>query len=407
MIMTPTTLPKLRPLDIQQIMHEGRPSLLVQDPLNLSEQYLVLPQALGPALMLCDGEHDAQAIAVALVIDFGIRIDLETVESLVEALDQALFLENERSEAGMAAALQTYRDAPFRSPRIAGSGYPADAGELRLFFDKYLHEAGDVTPMPASGKAIFSPHIDYQRGGRVYARVWKRAAEMAKAADLVVVLATDHFSGDNQLTLTRQNYATPYGVLPTALPIVDQLAEAIGEDKAFAGELYHTREHSIELVVTWLHHMRGGRPVELVPILTGSFHQFMRNGGQPEDEPSLRALLDILDEASAARNVLVVASGDLAHIGPAFGAEPVGIIERADLRVHDDELMAHLAAGDADGFWRFIKSVEDSKNVCGVSPFYLTLKLVGPVEGEQAGYAVCPADQNNTSVVSVCGMVFG
>ncbi len=35
---------------------------------------------------------------------------------------------------------------------------------------------------------------------------------------------------------------------------------------------------------------------------------------------------------------------------------------------------------------------EDAKNVCGVSPFFLTLKLVGPVEGEQAGYAICPAD---------------
>jgi AmmeMemoRadiSam system protein B len=357
--------------------------------------------------MLCDGQRDVWAITAALVNDFGIRIEQDVVESLVEALDQALFLENARSEASMAATLQAYRDAPFRAPQIAGNGYPADPGELRLFFDKYLHEAGPVTPMPATGKAIFSPHIDYQRGGHVYARVWKRAAEMAKAADLVVVLATDHFSGDNQITLTRQNYATPYGVLPTAVPIVEQLAAAIGEERAFAGELYHTREHSIELVVTWLHHIREGRPVELVPILTGSFHHLLRNGGRPEDEPTLRALLDILAEASAARDVLVVASGDLAHIGPAFGAAPVGIIERADLRVHDDELMALLAAGDADGFWRFIQSVEDSKNVCGVSPFYLTLKLVGPVEGEQAGYAVCPADQHNTSVVSVCGMVFG
>ncbi|HEY53608.1 MAG TPA: AmmeMemoRadiSam system protein B [Caldilineae bacterium] len=405
--MPPTTLPKLRPLDIQQIMHEGRPSLLVQDPLNLSERYLVLPQALGPALMLCDGQHDTQAIAAALVGNFGIRIELDVVEALVEALDQALFLENERSATGMAAALQAYRDAPFRAPRIAGDGYPADPGELRLFFDKYLHEAGPLPPMPASGKVIFSPHIDYQRGGHVYARVWKRAVEMAKAADLVVVLATDHFSGDNQITLTRQNYATPYGVLPTNAAIVDQLAEAIGEDKAFAGELYHTREHSIELVVTWLHHMREGRPVELVPILTGSFHHLLGNSNQPEDEPALRALLDILAETSTERHVLVVASGDLAHIGPAFGAEPVGIIERADLRVHDDALIERLAAGDANGFWDVIKRYEDSKNVCGVAPFYLSLKLAGPVEGEQAGYAVCPADQNNTSVVSVCGMVFG
>jgi len=34
------------------------------------------------------------------------------------------------------------------------------------------------------------------------------------------------------------------------------------------------------------------------------------------------------------------------------------------------------------------------------------LRLLGQSQGERAGYAVCPADAANTSVVTVTGMMF-
>lgn len=399
--------PLLRPLDIQPTIHQGRLSLLVRDPLDLSGRYLILPQALGLALALCDGRHSAARITTRLQTDYGLRIEQSVVEDLLEALDEACFLQNARATQALAAALAAYRAAPHRPPAIAGSGYPADPARLRAEFDAYLDAAGSVIRMPASGRALISPHIDYARGHKVYARVWKQAAEMAQAAELVVVLGTDHFGGFNPITLTHQSYATPYGVLPTDHEIVDALAEAIGEEKAFAGELYHRREHSIELVLVWLHHMRGGRPVAVVPILTGSFHHFSHNGAVPAGAGVFSQLLATMPQILQGRRTLVVASGDLAHIGPVFGGDPVGLIERAELRSHDDELIGHLATGDAEAFLSFIQGIDDRNNVCGVSPFYLMLKLVGQVEGQRAGYAVCPADEHNTSVVSVCGMVFG
>ena len=127
-----------------------------------------------------------------------------------------------------------------------------------------------VTRTPAIGHGVISPHIDYPRGGLVYAAVWKQVAAMARAADLVVLLGTDHYSMGDRLTLTRQSYATPYGVLPTDTDIVNTLVEAVGEEEAFAGEFRNRSEHSLELVATWLHHVRGGEPVAMMPILTGS-----------------------------------------------------------------------------------------------------------------------------------------
>lgn len=405
--------PRLRSLDIRPTHHGGAPALLVRDPLELADRYLILPHGLGPALFLLDGEHALADLPDLLAEAWGVRVGPEVLAELLAALDEALFLDNDRSQEALAAALARYRADAFRSPGGAGQSYPAQPQALRSLLDGYLAGVKGDAILPAGGggpngaHGLLSPHIDYERGGRVYAQVWRQGAEMAQAARRVVILGTDHYAGHNRVTLTRQNYATPYGLLPTDQEVVAALAAAIGPEQAFAGELYHRREHSLELVLTWLHHMRGGRPVAVTPILTGSFHPFIANGGHPAADPAFAALLHTLAPLARDPDTLFLASGDLAHVGPAFGGEPVGIIERAEVRAHDDELRAHLAAGDAEGFWAFIKAGEDAKNVCGVSPFYLTLKLLAASEGHPAGYALCPADPQNTSIVSVCGMVFG
>ena len=106
-----------------------------------------------------------------------------------------------------------------------------------------------------------------------------------------------------------------------------------------------------------------------------------------------------------------MASGDLAHVGPEFGGAPLTERARQALQQADEELLTALRAGDAEGFYRMIKSVDNTNNVCGVSPLYLTLRLLEnghnrPVQGEQFGYAVCPADPHDTSVVTIAGMTF-
>ena len=237
----------------------------------------------------------------------------------------------------------------------------------------------------------------------MYAQTWKRAAAMAQAADLVIVLATNHYGGNEAITLTRQHYATPYGVLPTARELVDALAEALGP-QVFTGELYHRPEHAVELVLTWLHHMRGRHPVEVLPVLTGSFQPWLYKAEKPDHDRVYQTFLDTLRALSRDRRTLIVASGDLAHVGPAFEGDPVDEEGRIALAASDDLLLRALEQGDADGFWGLIKAVEDRNNVCGVSPFYLTLKLVGQTQGQRVAYAICPADEQDTSFVSIAGV---
>ncbi|HID33970.1 MAG TPA: AmmeMemoRadiSam system protein B [Anaerolineae bacterium] len=402
------SFPKLRSLNIQAIHYQGAPSLLLQDPFQLAGQYMILPQVYGPALYLLDGTRDISGVRQELALRFGLGAEEDAIEQLVAALDELYFLENARFRQAYQEALARYYQLPHRPMLLAGEGYPADPAQLKAQFDAYLAEVGPVAAMPPSGRLIFSPHIDYARGHEVYAQVWKAAEAMARAAELVIILGTDHYGDYNPITLTRQSYATPYGILPNDQLLVDRLARAVGGEQAFAGELYHLGEHSLELVLVWMHHMRGGEPVPTIPILAGSLLPFLDASHPPADDPVLARFLAELRSILRERpHTLVIASGDLAHVGPAFDGEPVDEAKRAQIRQLDDEMLRLLAAGDAEGFWGVIKRVRDENNVCGVAPFYLSLKAVGAVEGARAGYAVCPADDRETSVVTIAGVAFG
>jgi AmmeMemoRadiSam system protein B len=143
-----------------------------------------------------------------------------------------------------------------------------------------------------------------------------------------------------------------------------------------------------------------------VPILCGGFHRFFGNGDHPDQDTQIEEMLATLRKATAGRKVVVVASGDLAHVGVAFGQEPLDDGTLALVHAADQQLLQHMAAGDATSFYRAIHAVNDQHNVCGVAPIYLTLRLLGAVEGIPTGYATCPADNDNTSVVTVGGVIW-
>jgi predicted class III extradiol MEMO1 family dioxygenase len=351
--------PKLRSVDARPVVRGGRPSILLRDPLQLTDETVVIPQQLAPVLALCDGTRDSSALRAALAVRFGLRIGLGVLERLLAAFDEALLLDDGRFARARERALAEYRQAPFRPPVLAGQSYPADADEPRHLLRGYLDTVDDVIPGPADGRGLVSPHIEYARGGSVYARVWKRAADMV-----------------------------------------------MGAETAFADELYHRSEHSIELAAVWLHYMREGQPCELVPILCGSFGHFVRGEAHPEHDPVMDALVDTLREATAGRRVIVVAAGDLSHVGPAFGGQPLDIVGCARLQAADDELIERICAGDAPRFFAAVEREGDRRYVCGLPPIYLALRILSPVQGERVAYDRCPADENGTSLVSVCGIVF-
>ncbi len=404
-----TGYPKLRAIDVRPYIQNGEVHFLLRDPLQLTEKGVIIPRPLAPLLALCDGTRDGDGLRAALAVRYGVRVGPDVMQQLLTAFDEALLLDNDRFAQAQTAALTEYRGAAFRAPGLAGQSYPAEVEELRSALASYLDEGEAPLEKPERGedvRGLISPHIDYARGGPVYAQVWKRAEEAVRAADLVILLGTDHWGRDGAFTLTYQSYGTPFGVLPTARDVVEQLSDVLGGEAAFADEFHHQGEHSIELAAVWLHHARGGDPCEIVPILCGSFGHFVQGKADPAQDAALNGLVEALQSVMASRQTLVVAAADLAHVGPAFDGEPLDVLDRARLRAADDEIIERMVAGDAGGFFAAIQRDGDRRNVCGLPPIYVALRALDPVQGEQVAYAHCPADQNGTSVVSICGLLF-
>jgi hypothetical protein len=400
------TQPKLRNINVQRIEHQGQPVFLMQDGLRLTDAAIVLPQALGPFAMLCDGQHTLPEMQVALDMQYGLRLSTAIMQDMIAQFDNALLLDSEKFQQARQQAIKDYRSAPHRTPALAGAAYPAQPKALRTLLDGYLAQVDEVTLSPAGSRGIASPHIDYPRGGPVYAHVWASAAEAVREAELIIVFGTDHNGDFGRLTLTPQHYATPLGTMPTDQTVVNKLVDILGPEAAFTEELHHRGEHSIELVLVWLQHMRQANPCPMVPILTGSFHHYMTGDADIAAEQKFTDVIAALRDEMKQRRTVVVASGDLAHMGPAFGEAPLSPADHAQMVVDDEAMLANLCQGEARGYLEYMKGGPYARNVCGLAPFYFTLSLLGKTSGQTLAYNRCPADEHNTSYVSVAGLVW-
>ena len=403
------THPKLRLLEPQLVDYQGQRMIYLHDSLGIARDGALIPQPLAPLLSLCDGTRDISGLHSGLLMRTGNTLPEHVIEQVIKQLDDAFLLENGAYQVAAADVLRRYRDARHRPPSHAGPVYPGDSAGLSRAFAGYCEETPveETANLPAGALVgMLCPHIDYARGHRTYAELWQRAKPSLDEIELVIILGTDHSGGLGMITPTRQSYFTPHGVLPTDTEIVDGLAEVLGQRRAYAEEIHHINEHSIELASVWLHHFLGGRACPVVPILCGSFHHFIADGNSPLEDKNIVSVVQFLREATQDRNTLIVAAGDLAHLGPAFGdSAPLDTIARAKLSAEDSASIEDIRNGDAVRFFERSRAESDSRRICGISPIYLMLECLSgkKILGESMGYDQCPADAQGGSVVSIAG----
>ncbi|MDO8689446.1 MAG: AmmeMemoRadiSam system protein B [Dehalococcoidia bacterium] len=398
------TNPKLRPLEARWINHNGQPGILLQDRLGISQPALI-PQTLVPLLTLCDGVRSLQAIRAGFELRTGMPISLATVERLAKELEEALLLDGIHFQAAYQKSMEEYRTAPHRDMSLAGQVYPADPDELERTLRAYGGDSKKGTVGPTSLRGLVCPHIDYARGGSIYAGVWEQASQAAGASDLVVVFGTDHSGEGPTLNLTRQSYATPWGILPTDNEAVELVAAVLGDDRSFSHELHHRNEHSLEAALVWLHFARKRQPCHVVPVLCGALEGDNAAAGRSHHGQFLEAI-QALRQATAGRQVLVVAAADLAHVGPAFGdPQAFGPTAQRNLASEDERMLASVCAGDPEGFLASATAHDDRNRVCGASAIYAMLHFLQGCHGEVTGYQQCPADSVGASFVSIAGVI--
>lgn len=332
----------------------------------------------------------------------GTLLPLDLFQGLAERLDSELYLDSQR-----------YRDfltGPIREPSCIGC-YSEDPEELRQQLHQlFVAKGGPGLPSDRKPdgtlRAALLPHIDYGRGGKTYAWGFKEVVERTDAG-LFVIIGTSHYSG-HRFTLTRKNFSTPLGVLPTDQAYIDRLVSHYGEG-LFDDEVTHVPEHSIELEVVFLQFLyETRRPIRIAPLVVGSFQDSVYLNKPPCDRSDIRRMIEALRavEAEMQEPICYIISGDLAHLGPKFDDPlPVKPALLKQSRKQDEALLRSAEKCDADSYFRIIAAEEDSRRICGLPPTYTVLEAAKPRKGKLLHYDQYVHEQGYESV-SFASMAF-
>ncbi len=356
-----------------------------------------------PCLEFFDGEHGEGDLRECLVRITG---DLD-VGGLMQHLEQTLstagFLEDGNFERLREAAEKAFAEAPLREAAHSGSGYPADAAELKETFADYLQGAP-----AADGRVlgIAAPHVSPFGGVEAYRAAYSSLSP-ADAERTFVILGTSHYGEPDRLGLTRKPFVTPFGESITDTALVGRLASAAG-DGVFLEDYCHVVEHSIEFQVVFLQHLFGPR-IRILPILCGSYARSLYQGGMPEDDERVRRTLGALGELAAQEGdrLLWVLGVDMAHMGRRYGDAmdaQAGQDHMEEVARRDRTRIERMEKGDARGFWSLVQENRDDLKWCGSAPIYTFLKAAPRVQGRLLQYQQWNIDER--SVVSFAGVKF-
>ena len=374
--------PPVRIVDVLPVEQDGETLFCLHDALGYAPSQVALsPPAFFVATCL-DGNSGVEQVQQAFAQQFGGAVIEEAqVQEIVDFLDEQGFLYSPRFEAMRQEIDGAYLRAPARPAMLAGAGYPAEPDALRAFIGEFFTRgdapgsppaAGDPAAPPLPG--LVAPHIDFERGGHVYAHSYRRLYAYGRP-DVAFVFGVAHSGIPVPFALTRKHFDTPFGVVETDQDIVGALAEACAWDP-FEGEVCHRTEHSIEFQAVMLAYLYG-TGIKMVPVLCGD----LREGGgeKPGSGAGVDRFLRACAEAVAApeRRATVIAAADLAHVGQRFGDE-FDIDEDivAGVAARDEEDLAHVLAGGADAWYDSVMRDANARRVCGVNCIYAALRAL-------------------------------
>jgi len=404
------TRPRLRPVESIVVPDATHGKVLViRDTQGVSSASASLPPPLVPIVARFDGAHTCEQIAREASQELGEEVPVALIVKLANDLDQALFLEGARFHEARAQVERDFTEAPVRAASHAGGAYFDDPHELRSYLDDKCLEAakradGEQRTASRGGSlvALVAPHIDPWRGAVGYGHAYgamRRALE-AQEVSTFILLGTSHAPMRQPFALCRKGFATPLGTLKPDLEAIDALAKAATFD-AYADQINHKREHSLEFQAVFLRHLVGHRDAKIVPVLAG-LGEHQAHATDPASDGAVEKFLGALRsivEAGRGRTVLV-AGADLAHIGPRFGDAPPSDERLADLDATDRGSLERATAPDAREFWSHVARDLDSRRVCGLGPIYSLLRaLPAGARGDLLHYEQT-IDAEDRSVVS-------
>jgi len=392
--------PRIRWLQAYPVMNEGKEMIVLSDDEGIVENSFVVSKDVLFLISLMDGTRSLRDIQAEYVRAHGQLIYLERLEEIVTAMDSNFLLLNDNYKSRLASLKMEYENSPVRKSALAGRSYPENRMDLLMQLDEMFKTAREVKP-DGEIRAILAPHIDYARGIEVYRETYGYMKHVEKP--LLVIFGTCHRPTEKILSISLKDFETPLDIVPTPR----DLGLLIRDNDILRGyidEWPHRNEHSIELQLPLIQ-FNTQNDFEILPILTGSMHEYIE-GGKDIDDDLLSELVENLKTVLAryGKPYIVIAGADLAHIGAQFGDPlPLDAMTLAGSKVKDKEILACIREANARAFFDTIKNERDERRICGLTPIYFQLRFV---EGCTAKIVEYKQWTDGQSSVSFAGAVF-
>ena len=380
-------IPKLRTdLNINLVNDKEKEIVFLQDVEGFAEEPIGITMDMFMILQALDGNLTSNQLK-GIFTEKGADDDIaNAIIDNIHKIQELGYLQTPEYLEEIEKAKKEYLELPFRPPICAGSSYSNQAELLVPELDEFLNSVKPEDIKPGA-KSLVVPHIDFKVG--------KKSAETYSAgyhsirnnnADVFVIFGTSHFASSDYFMLSEKDYQTPLGIAKTDIELLDSLKNNYPD--LTLDEFAHKNEHSIELQVVLLQHYFKNRNIKILPVLVGSFHDFILNGSEPDESKEVAHFLSALDKSlkEHGRNPMYIASVDFAHIGKKFGDEFDAKTKLEELSNVDHELIEKLIANDHRGFFSNIKNDEDKWKVCGTSPLYSFLNMHEKGKGELLKY---------------------
>lgn len=411
-------VPRMRQdLEITPISHQGQPMVLFSDALGLSQESFVVSPLILLIASLFDGSRPVKEIQQELTKQ-KIALSETEVQKVVDELKQHGLLETSETLDHRQKLYEKFKQSNLRQFFPKTRGLPENPLDLGRLFNRFFKDpkgpgepfSGSPSLEPAIG--LVCPHIDFFRGGPVYAWSYGELAKR-KVPDVIVAVGVSHFTPRSPWVMTEKNYETPFGPMEVEKSLYAEIRKVLWYDPA-EEEIVHAKEHSLEFQALWLKHRWLKDTPKWVPVLCSNFDTFC-NGGAPSKIPTIeeaiRSIGKILENrARNGQRIMILAGIDLAHVGERFGDE-LQITDELKTKIEtlDRESMQDAMRLEADKF--FLSGVGEGswRKICGLSALYTSLRWIralsgGKVQGKLLSYD--QAADPNGGIVSFASAVF-
>lgn len=267
------SLPRLRTLAARPQERDGRPGVLLVDPLGVAGPHF-LPLAVWNVARRLDGHTSAEAAASAAASTTSARPSAADVAAVARELSRRLLLDDARFGEAADRALREFQSAGARAVRAPSDEDPT---ELRIRLGGLVADDWDMPPLHAPA-ALLVPSLPLDRVPALHGRAWA-AARHARPARLVLVGAAG-LPLERPLVPLDRDLATPLGAVPRDPEAFAALAVHPGREV-----LAHRASAALEPAVLFARLVF--RDVPALAVLVGS------GAGDPSRSEPLARVLDL------------------------------------------------------------------------------------------------------------------